>query len=277
MEKVFLETTAVANLFYKAETHRKSLLDSIPKGSSLVTSQYVIYELSRGFLRYLILIYNKTTLLTKFSELCRYGNSLRRKSYFQGALWEAFERYYVEAKFDKPDHMSLDEYQLAAFRAFLRRSIRRGWLKQQRTTFQIIDEVNCRKPIPAPDIGENGQYEQPLKKELCGKVRNCGLKNYMAKHRADFENLRTALQAASATDEETKRRIRSLRELYRVPKSDFEKSDCYSCGDAIICHEVPDQIPIVSTNQKHYEVICTAFKKTLLPLKSNSPTHNTAV
>jgi hypothetical protein len=269
MQGAFLETSALANLFYKAEKERKTIQEIIPEGTPLITSEYVIYELSRGFIRNLILIHNKAILFKNFSDLFRYGNAMRRKSYFLGAMLEAFTKYFSEAKIEAPSHIKPDEYQLITFRSFLRRDIRRGWLKQQRSISKIVNNVGCRDNIPAPSIGDDGQYHQELKKHLCGHARSCGLKHYTSTHRQDFETLRDLLKNQSNLDDETTKRIKSLRELYRVPNTDFHKNDCYSCGDAIICHEAPKEFAIITLNQKHYVPMCNIFGKCLSPLKSH--------
>jgi hypothetical protein len=78
------------------------------------------------------------------------------------------------------------------------------------------------------------------------------------------------LQSRPEIDDETKRRIKSLRQLFRVPNTDFHKNDCYSCGDAIICHEAPGKFPIITLNQIHYACISAIFGKTLIPLRARS-------
>jgi len=266
MKAAFLETSAVANLFYKAQKEQRKIQGCIPTGVPLVTSQYVIYELSRGFLRNLILIYNRSTLVSKFSDLLRYGTAMHRRTYFVGAMFEVFTKYF-EANIETPGHVKPDEFQLIAFRSFLRRDIRRGWLKQQRTFSKIINDVGCRNIIPAPTFDENDQYEQELKAATCGQVRGCGLKGYVKSHRKDFEGLRAKLQNQADPDVETVRRIKSLRELYRVPNTDFLRTDCYSCGDAIIAHEAPTESTIITLNEKHLVPICGTFKKNVLPVK----------
>ena len=75
------------------------------------------------------------------------------------------------------------------------------------------------------------------------------------------QSVRDDLRKSDPPDGETTRRIKALRELYRVDKRDFERNDCYSCGDAIIAHEAPMGAPIVTKNQEHFAVICKLFCK----------------
>lgn len=270
MSEVFLETSAVADCFFKAKKERETAFRVIPHGDTIMTSHYVIFELCRGYLRYLILLHNKTTLFTTFSDLCRYGHAVRLRAYFQGAIWESFTKFFSEAQLQSPNQIAEDEYKLICFRSFLRKDIRRCWKKMMRGVGRIVNDVGCRDNISDPTIGTDGQYEQVLDKQLCGIARCCGLKSYAARHANDFTRLRDRLQAQSSPDDETARRTKALRELYRNPTRDFAKTDCYVCGDAIIAHEAPADAPIVTKNKKHLVPICEVFGKQLLSVEYQS-------
>lgn len=275
MCEVFLETSAVVDCFFKAKREREAAFRIIPAGNTIVTSRYVIFELCRGYLRYLILLHNKTTLFKTFSDLCRYGHAVRLKTYFQGAIWESFAKFFSEAQLRPPDKLSEDEYKLICFRSFLRKDIRRCWKKMLGGVNRIVNEVGCRDKLAEPIVGRNGQYEQTLDKHLCGIARYCGLKSYAATHASDFSRLRDRLQKQPAPDEETSKRIKALRELYRNPARDFSKADCYVCGDAIIAHEAPIEAAVVTKNEKHLRFICEVFGKKLLPVEYQPAGHET--
>lgn len=260
----------MAECFFKAKKERENAFRVIPSGDAIVTSRYVIFELSRGYLRYLILLHNKTTLFTTFSDLCRYGHALRLKAYYQGAIWESFTKFFSETPFQPPDKMTEDEYKLICFRSFLRKDIRRCWRKMMRALSRIINNVGCRDNVSEPTIGRDGQYVQVLDRHLCGIARCCGLKSYTARHTDDFSRLRDRLQAEPPPDSETAKRTKALRELYRNPTRDFLKTDCYVCGDAIIAHEAPAEVPIVTKNKKHFAPICEVFDKRILPVEYQS-------
>src|SRR5437899_10621766 len=157
MSEVFLETSAVADCFFKAKKEREIANRAIPPGDAIVTSRYVIFELCRGYLRYLILLHNKTTLFTTFSDLCRYGHAVRLKAYYQGAIWESFTKFFSETQFQPPDKMTEDEYKLICFRSFLRKDIRRSWKKMLRSVNRIVNDVGCRDNISEPTITRDGQ------------------------------------------------------------------------------------------------------------------------
>ena len=88
------------------------------------------------------------------------------------------------------------------------------------------------------------------------------MKLYAATHRRNLEAVRAHLQTISAPDSETLARIKGLRELYRNPRDNFKKGDCYRSGDALITHESPATFEIVTKNRKHIEPVCAVLGRT---------------
>jgi len=150
---------------------------------------------------------------------------------------------------------------LRSFHGYLRGTIRRNWKAAVGSMIALVNDVKCRADLEVPYV-HDGLYRQELRKQDCGLVKNCGLKAYVARNQTDFVKLRDELRKSDAPDGETSRRIKALRELYRVEKRDFERNDCYSCGDAIIAHEAPRGAPVVTKNQEHFAVMCKLFGKT---------------
>lgn len=267
MNKVFFETTALADAFFKGANARNSIQAKTPEAAARITSQYAVYELSRGFLRNLILLYNKSQALTRFSELIKYTHAIQRKSHMLGTILEAFEVYYAEArtKLENPSDMSSDEYELVHFRAYLGPKIRRSWRKMEAEVQVFSNNVGCRTSIPPPVINKDTRlYEQELRQKLCGKASACGLRQYMWKNKEDFVQLREKLREIPNKDSETEKRIRSLKELYRKDKGDFQRDHCWRCGDALIVHEVDPRVPIVTTNLKHIAPIAANLNKIIV-------------
>jgi len=180
-----------------------------------------------------------------------------------GTIVGAFEQFYKEAAADGgADWSDINGTTLLLFRAWLKGNIRRGWTKLNRSAALLINDVGCRDDLRPPHLDADGFYQQELKRDQCGRVRNCGLKQYVANGRPDFERLRDTLLRIKKPDQETATRIRALRQLYRVPKTDFLRADCYACGDPIIVHECPNDCVLVSKNRQHIEPICFVFNKT---------------
>lgn len=255
MADIFLETTAVIDLVFGDQQTKSGVRAHIPESSKLITSQYVVYEVYRGYLRYLRLLHNKSFQLTGFSEVFGFLGAIHRQPSYVGAITGCMQRYFQEA------HPKLsDTDRLIHFRAYLRREIRRGFPKVPRTVASIINEIGCRE-AGKPYEDEFGLYQQALGTQLCGKHDTCGLKQYANLNRPDLEKIRSKLSEIKDPDAETTARIKWLRELYRVPKRDFPKSACFRSSDALIVHEVPSVYVILSKNKKHIEPIRDVLDK----------------
>ena len=226
----------------------------------------MVFELARGFFRNLLLLYNKSIEYDRFSDLSAFAGRLQRyKPYYAGTIIGAFESHFRHASmadFLQYSNLSFDEAQMIFFRSELKKVIRRGWAKLMSKIDIFVNSVRCREDIPAPRL-EGDLYVQDLKLKLklCGKLTNCGLKAYVSKNEKAFTELRHALLTLKEPDTETVRRIKSLRELYRVSNKDFDARDCFNCGDAIIAHETPQNSVIISKNERHLSAICKSFNK----------------
>ena len=115
---MFLETSALIELSFGNQNTRSKIEQKLSSDAERISSQYVIYELSRGFLRYLILTHNKTFQLTQFSELIEYVSRLRMMPSHAGAVLGSLTRYF------ELDHPALtNEQRLVHYRGTLRREI----------------------------------------------------------------------------------------------------------------------------------------------------------
>ena len=255
MSDVFLETTALIELAFGDQATVEKIDSLIPVGMRRISSQYVVYEMHRGFLRYMILTYNKTFQLERFSQLVAYVGNLRHAPGHMGAAIGSFQRYFQSS------HPALtDEQQLIHYRGNMRRQIRRGLAKIGKSVEQIINDIGCRASAP-PKEDDAGLIQFNPRMDLCGENRACGLKAYAAKWRSELEGIREYLNTSSKPDAETVLRIRGLRELYRNPKRDFDKGDCYRSGDALITHESAGDCAIITKNKKHIGPVCSHLKK----------------
>jgi hypothetical protein len=257
---IFLETTAIIELAFWDRKSAAKTIAALPAGAIKTTSNYVIYEVARGFLRNLILLHNKSLHVNGFSELQVYAGNNRFAQHRLGTIIGAFAAFFSDKK-NFPANS--DEELLLHFRGFMRRQIRRGWRAVSATPNHVINSVKCRDDLQDPFIDKDGLYEQHLKKNLCGLNTNCGLKPYYDRYRKDFERLREGLDPNA--DQETAARRRALRELYRHPKLNFDAANCYRCGDATIAHEAPPESTILTKNGKHFVPIGKIFGKKIQP------------
>lgn len=266
--RVFFDSSAVIEYcFWGSDCRAK--LDNLIQGRPRIVSGYVVFEVFRGYLRNLELLYIKSGQLKKFSQLFTYVSNARMRSHLQGTVCGALQRF-----FERPAAKCFsDEEQLQYFRSFVRRQIRRGSEKVLILGDVRLNNVGCRTPTKAAEFDSSGNVVLDLGRERCGDRTQCGLKPYCVQNRNDLEALRTAL-LQQPMDTETRRRVQALRELYRVLKKDFNANDCRSAGDAVIAHECPKDAAILTSNPTHFQWCCNTFGKELLQFVSKmSPKH----
>lgn len=263
MNAAFLETTALIDLLFKDRETAQAVLECCVRESRKVSSQYVIYELSRGFLRNLIILHNATLKVTRYCDLLTYIGRSARRFYFVGTTMSAFKAYRLEGRKRGiiRDRLRMDEEQadLEDFREFLRYSIRFNWRRLRSSLDQIVNHLQCREEIGDPYL-KNERFKQELKKHLCGDPTKCGLKAYLMRNRQEFAKIRSVLQD-TRSDEETDRRVDALKHLDETGMVKFRKSHCYSASDALIAHEAPHNSRLISKNKKHFEPLCTILNK----------------
>jgi hypothetical protein len=256
MQRVFLETSALIELNFGNQEVRERVSNSYPSDCALISSRYVIYEIAKGFLSNLILLHNKAHSFTKLSEMVGYTKAMRFRTHFQGtALGE------IQAFLEGNNIGKTDNERLIMFRSFLRGRIRRGWREVNQSIPSPLNGAGCREDLKAPTINKDGLYEIELKKNLCGKNTNCGIKSFSKNNRESLEAIRTALSSILSSDIETQNRIKALRELYRNPNNNFAGKDCWHSGDAIISVEAPKDSLLVSKNKKHIEPIAKCISQ----------------
>ncbi len=243
-----LETSAVIDLCFwdeKTASKVKSALEAT--GANGVVTPYVLFELARSLLHYLILFHAKCRDLDTLSDVIAFAERLFMKKYYQGAVLKALEVFVASA--DKNFQLN-GEQQMSALRAFLRLNIRRGWQSARRMNDEGLNSILCRD-LPDPVYTKDGAYSHDLPKSDCGRRDNCGLRPYFALNKSHFEAVRNGLRQLAKRDTETEARIKSLRLLYKVDNRDFIADDCYRCGDAIICHEAIGLKALITKNIRH--------------------------
>lgn len=264
MSDAFLDSSVVIGLVFRHAGERAVCRAALPQDARLVCSDYVAFEIARGFLRRLIALHNFSFEYRSLADLHLAARSGQKRFTYEMPTWMgAFEDYF--AALEAEDGDTSDVFKLEEFRAKLRGWIRRGWQRIGKD-FSTNNEIKCRDDLPSPSLRTDQRLDQHLPSAECGQPAACGLQAFIHSRAAIIESVAARLEAlpASRTDKETVARIQGLRYLLATPVGTaFQGDQCYRCGDALICIESPVGHTIVSKNRKHFEPIADVLGKAL--------------
>ena len=120
--------------------------------------------------------------------------------------------------------------------------------------------IDIRPPIKKGNLYDN-------KPRTCDKSEfKCDIHIFFKNNEDEFNKILNRLDGSENKehDEETKKRIKSLKQILRVIKRDVNHKDCWYCGDAIISVEAPKQSDVFTINVKHFKPICEAINKNVI-------------
>ncbi len=277
MADVLLDSSVVIGLVFRHAGERHACAAAFPADSNLLCSNYVIFEIARGFLRRLIALHNTSFEFRKVADLQVAATSGQRRFTYEMPTWIGAVTDYL-AELEAEDGNSKSDVSLEEFRAKLRGWIRRGW-KQLHTKFHTINEVGCRNDIPPPFQKLNQLLDQALPDSECGTPSACKLQIFVHSRPLEIASVVASLKALpkSKLDAETAKRIEGLNHLLsKAEMEPFEGKQCHRCGDAIICMEAPPDAQIATKNVKHFEPIAESLGKRLLAVKSATSTEPNA-
>ncbi|MFI5420289.1 MAG: hypothetical protein ACHQ1H_04925 [Nitrososphaerales archaeon] len=227
------------------------------------TSRYVKAEFKKGPLQYLIYLHNKLlqvqTVDQLFEAISKLGEPHGRRL---RSILEHFTHFFAHAipELDKTAKthrvLSHDEYLLNIGRSYFANLIERSWEEFDLLTNEVIDDQRCFPDMLGPQ--RHGQLYSNLPRTCDKSSVRCGCRAFYNEHIEQFASICEALVHLSFIDEETRRRIHSLKEILRKPKRLREK-DCWTCGDAVVVVEAPPGSVIFNNNMKHFEPICNAL------------------
>lgn len=262
MRIVWLETSALIGLVFCGQG-QTTVQAVAPQGTEWTVSRYVLFELGRGYVSYLIRMHNESLNCRGLGELLGRTNcgQLRHRSYERSAWVEDISNYLVSMEEHRDAPWGLED-----LREKLWTRIRRGWRKS-RQYLQPEGCCPCRADLPSPTRGElNQPIEHPLPVKKCGQASACGLLGYLRIHALDFTAMASAEEALPSRDVKAKERMRrgkALRALLDQTKNTFKKGQCYSSADAIIAHEA--RRDFLMTRDRDYEALCVSLKSAREP------------
>jgi len=214
------------------------------KDKKLVSSKYVVGELKNNFLKNAIAFYN--LLLdeeTTEDALKRLSNVLYSTRQFDRVIklfaYLADKAFYDKGEIIERLDMLIEDGMESLFFDGLD---------------EFINECNCIRAQAKPRReGRRWVLDMGCSQK---KRPNCAIVSYIDIHTTKFEGL---AQLPVIQDRDMTERLGKMcsREIIRYG------TNCWKIGDAVIASEVPDDMPIYTTNKKDYEPICGFLGKVL--------------
>ncbi|MES2737272.1 MAG: hypothetical protein V4672_13190 [Verrucomicrobiota bacterium] len=266
MPDAFIDSSVLIGLYFRHAGERAACEACLPAGGNRVSSQYIIFEIARGFLRSLLEIHNASFEYKRFSDfhMAAYSGARRFKPY-QMATWLGAMTDFMAA-LEQQNVVIAEPQKLDLFRAMIRKMIQRGW-KQLLNGCHLIDNISCQKNIPDPILNPDGRVTQALPLADCGKPNTCGVQSFIAQRnpmvQSLIQHLATLPKKQKGNDTDTKH-IPGLQHLLGVALgAAFEGKKCHQCGDALICLEAPAGSIIATKNRGDFEPLAGFLSKTL--------------
>lgn len=269
MANAYLDSTAAIGLLFRHRSERDLCRAALPEDGDILCSRYVIFEIARGYLRYLIALHNYSLEFTSFADfhLAAHSGQQRFRPYRMHTWLGAFSDYLKTL--EERDGLCSPSQQLDEFRAKLRGWIRRGW-RRLTTEYRFINDVGCREDLAPPTVRGDERIDQALPNAECGRPTACRLQRFLTLRKSHVRRVVAGLeQLPVPQDSETTRRIASLRALMSsLPSSHFDGNDCFRGGDALICLEAPHDSVVVTKNLRHFEPLGQILNKNIAPIRA---------
>ncbi len=273
VNSIYLETTALIDLVLKG--WHEELLQIVKTSDELTTSQYSKMEIQKGFLKNLILLFNKANQCNSIERVYEFISNLSRSPnrYYLGACVDAmylFERNYSNKR---PKELSEQygnskegEIRIDSLKRTLRTIIRRCFHRIDKAVKETYNPMSCFTDLEEPKE-DNGMFlTKPSKCSDSNSI--CSIKNYFIDNKTSFEQILIKLESLEEKDDETKRRIKSLKEILKMIRLNrpFSNHDdnyqlCWDCSDAV--HAVIAPHTIITSNMRHFKPICDAIGKSV--------------
>jgi hypothetical protein len=279
--KIYLETTALIDHVLKGwYPELKEILDS---SNHKTTSQYSCMEIKKGFLQNWILLYNKAIQYNSFHKISQFISNLSRspKRYYLGACVDAVTLF--ENEYSK--RMPIDlaelygkanegEIRLEKFKSILRTQIKRCFHKIKNSSDEVYNPMECFKDISEPKLENEMFYNHPDKCD--SSQTKCNIKDFIKDNTDAFQKILEKLESLDNNkDDETKRRIISLKELLKnirlnrnFDNTEPNQKHCWNISDAILAVIPKTDETIITSNLIHFEPICEAIGKSVKGYKS---------
>lgn len=262
---VFLDTTIQVGKIWGDDSHRQAIKQILDKFESRISSSYVKMEFKRGFLGYLIYIYNILVESKDFRAIFVRTKKLspvmsHRISSILTSLACFFDS--KELKVSKTyDGPIIDEL-YSLMESFLRQRIETAITLFEDSLDSITDQTSCflasKEPIMKGEIFDN-THPKCKKQDI-----KCGIVNFLIQNKEAFQRILEVLEAAPDLDQEMQKMKNAVEKVLKYHDEIANRTNCWHCGDAIIAIECPSEAKLFTTNKKHFQLLCRAINKSVI-------------
>lgn len=262
---VFLDTTIQVGKIWGDDSHRQAVKQILDKFESRISSSYVKMEFKRGFLQYLIYVYNILVESRDFKEILGRAQKLSpQASHRIRAVVRALYCFFgsEELKASKIyDGPILDEL-YSQMESFLRQRIETAMSSFEDGLDSITDQTSCflasKEPIMKGEIFDN-THPKCKKQDI-----KCGIVNFLIQNKEAFQRILEVLEAAPDLDQEMQKMKNAVEKVLKYHDEIANRTNCWHCGDAIIAIECPSEAKLFTTNKKHFQLLCRAINKSVI-------------
>lgn len=257
-KSIFLDTSVQVLRRFGLPKLKKELEKTIQSHDLIVSSTFARMEYSHSFLKDMIYLYGLTTRLNNFGEILYWLTRLppvqRRKI---NRVIQCIASFYWEREGDiSPD--TLEKLQL-----WLPHAIDESWEWFETSLDVLMDETSCQKGKIAPE--RDADAYKPF--GTCKKSeKKCNIDVFFDHHKSEFEDILKQLKEIPKEDkdEEQSRMEKIIERTLDHPDNLLDSKNCWKCGDAILSVECPLQSHLFSSNLKHFRLLLSCLKKSML-------------
>jgi hypothetical protein len=266
MPDAFIDSSVLIGLHFRHAGERAACKACLPPGCIPVSSQYIAFEIARGFLRSLLVLHNRSFEFKSFSDFHAHAHTGQNMfKLYQMHTWLGAMTDFMAA-LEQENVVIAESEKLELFRANLRVIIQRGW-KQLFKCCRLIDVIGCQKHLPQPVLNSEGLITHALPVADCGKPNACGVQAFVSQRNGTVQNLIQHLsmlpKKKKGKDTDSKH-VPGLQHLLTSTIGEaFDGKKCHQCGDALICLEAPTGLVIATKNARDFRPLAEFLNKPL--------------
>ena len=270
---LFLETSAIVDLVLKKGKHLELLEAINAPNTSRVTNNYVLMELKRGVIQYMCYLHEVCSNSSSLGEVVSVVAKLTGQPHRLGTCLELLTGIFLGVGAEPTGQVSIDEYLLRKAKEFLNLQAFRLWSSARKNLVDGLgsNPMECYRDIEGPTI--DGTTLINIRKSRCtSSAFECSVKRFFGDNKKSFEAIVQCLDLLETKDEEQKKSRSAIHEATRLCTSGSYKisnrdgyQKCWKCGDAIIAVSAPSEAQLLTSNQKHFNVLGQALSKGVFP------------